>query len=208
MLAVTEQLARAGRGVVDLAVSHGPWMQWNLILAVIPLALAWVLFGVERERTVRWWCGVAAFLVFLPNAPYVLTDAIHLLGDIRATRSDLFVVGAIVPLYTAFFLVGMGCYVAALNRAIAEFAVGDGTRRRLELASHAVCAVGIFLGRVLRFNSWQVVTHPVQILRAIPEALRPSGIAFITLTFAALVVATALVRALVHRAEERIRKFV
>ena len=208
MLAVTDQLVRAGRGVVDLAASHGPWMQWNLILAVVPVAMAWVLFGSGRERTLWWWSGVFAFVVFLPNAPYVLTDSVHLLDDIRQTRSDLFVIGAIVPMYAAFFLIGTGCYIAALNRAVGEFARTARSQRQLELISHGVCAVGIFLGRVLRYNSWQVVTHPLRILRAIPMALSPWGIAFIALTFAALVLTTAALRAVVHRAEEKIRKFV
>jgi len=208
MLAVTEQLVRAGHGMVDLAASHGPWMQWNLLLALVPVAMAWVLFGNGRRHHVGWWCGVFAFVVFLPNAPYVLTDSIHLLDDIRRTSSDLFVIGAIIPLYASFFLVGMGCYVAALNRAVGEFARTDRAQRQLELGSHVLCAVGIFLGRVLRYNSWQVVTHPLRILRAIPTALSPAGLAFIVLTFAALVVGTAVLRAAVHRTEAKIRKFV
>lgn len=208
MLAVTEQLVRAGHGMADLAASHGPWMQWNLLLAIVPVVLAWVLFGSGRTRTAWWWCGVFAFVVFLPNAPYVLTDSIHLLDDIRRTRSDRFIIGAIIPLYASFFLVGMGCYVAALNRAVGEFARTERAQRQLELGSHALCAVGIFLGRVLRYNSWQVVTHPLRILRAIPTALSPTGLVFIVATFAALVLGTAVLRALVHLTEAKLRKFV
>src|SRR5215813_31019 len=65
---------------------HGHWMAWNTGLAAVPLVLALLLFRQGRRRTVPWWAGAVAFVAFLPNAPCVLTDVVHLLGDLR--RSD------------------------------------------------------------------------------------------------------------------------
>src|SRR5215208_4421159 len=118
---------------------NAPFMAWNLTLALV--------------------LGLVAFLAFLPNAPYVLSDVVHLADDVRVTRSDTVVVAGVLPQYAAFFLAGLLAYVVAL---------GDLTRwlaRRgwdwvrvvaVELAVHAVCAVGVYLGRIPRFNSWDL----------------------------------------------------
>ena len=63
---------------------HSGWMAWNLTLALVAVALAVWLFRVERPRTVGWWVGFGAFALFLPNAPYVLTDLIHLRWSVEA----------------------------------------------------------------------------------------------------------------------------
>jgi uncharacterized membrane protein len=55
------------------------FMVWNSLLALVPLALALVVFRRGARTGTFWWrAGVAIFVVMLPNAPYVLTDVIHL----------------------------------------------------------------------------------------------------------------------------------
>jgi uncharacterized membrane protein len=53
-------------------------LSWNLLLALVPLVLSMLLFEDERTRGWFWWLGVGLFVAFLPNAPYALTDVIHL----------------------------------------------------------------------------------------------------------------------------------
>ena len=98
-----------------LAANVG-WMAWNLVLAAIPVALAIPLFTPGRRVTPLWWAGLCAFLAFLPNAPYVLTDVIHFTADVRATPSDLVVTFGLIPQYTLFFLAGFSCYAVSLLR--------------------------------------------------------------------------------------------
>jgi uncharacterized membrane protein len=64
----------------SVLAGHLPWMGWNLLLAAIPVLLAWVLFRPARRRAALWWLGLAVFVAFLPNAAYVLTDAVHLMA--------------------------------------------------------------------------------------------------------------------------------
>ncbi len=60
------------------------WMVWNTMLALVPLALSFTLFSPGRRcRSMGWWFGFAVFVAALPNAPYVLTDVIHLVDDAR-----------------------------------------------------------------------------------------------------------------------------
>jgi uncharacterized membrane protein len=63
------------------------WMTWNLFLAFIPLALSVWLFRIKRRRSGVWWLGFLVFFAFLPNAPYLLTDIIHFIEDIRRIES-------------------------------------------------------------------------------------------------------------------------
>src|SRR5688500_10718967 len=88
---------------VELA-ENAPWMGWNLLLALVPLALALVLFRGHRDRTASWWLAAAAFVAFLPNAPYVMTDVIHLYSDVRTVESDAVLSLAVLPQYALFIL--------------------------------------------------------------------------------------------------------
>ena len=60
------------------------FLPWNLFLAWIPFVLALALAVVHVRRGPRplLWSLGAGWLLFLPNAPYILTDFIHL-GRLR-----------------------------------------------------------------------------------------------------------------------------
>jgi len=172
------------------------WMVWNLVLAAFPAALAIPLFTPGRRPSPLWWVGLAAFVAFLPNAPYVLTDVIHFTADVRATPSDLVVTFGLIPQYGLFFLAGFGCYAVSLLRLERWLrARGMPVTRVLaiEVAIHAACTVGIFLGRVFRFNSWDLLTRP----HAVADVLRipqTSSTVILLLTFLVLAGGTAALR--------------
>jgi len=74
------------------------------------------VFGcfVERRRSSLWWFGFLVFFAFLPNAPYVLTDVIHLIEDIREINSVWMITLVVIPLYLLFILAGFEAYVVSL----------------------------------------------------------------------------------------------
>jgi uncharacterized membrane protein len=172
-------------------LGNGHWMTWNLLLAAVPAALACGLFRQRAHRSLAWWAGVAVFVLFLPNAPYVLTDVVHFIDDVRNARSDAAVVFVIMPVYAAFALLGFGAYVVSL-RAIRRYLVGVGRAAwaaPAELALHGLCAVGIWLGRFHRFNSWDVVTRPTATVEEVADGLmrtRPQAIVLLTFTVIAV----------------------
>lgn len=86
------------------------WMVWNTFLAVIPLALSGWLFMSGQRRSLLWWIGLVTFIAFLPNAPYVLTDVIHLVHDIRWGYSIWVISLVLVPAYLLFMAIGFGAY--------------------------------------------------------------------------------------------------
>lgn len=141
-------------------VGNARWMGWNLVLALVPLALAVVLFRGRRERTPLWWLGTAAFVAFLPNAPYVMTDVIHLFTDVRNVESDAVLSLAVLPQYVLFIGVGVASYTACL------LLVG-----RHQLLLHGVCAIGIYIGRVARLNSWDLLLRPGRVIGAVVDSI-------------------------------------
>ncbi|MEM9120151.1 MAG: DUF1361 domain-containing protein [Cyanobacteria bacterium P01_F01_bin.56] len=138
------------------------------------------------SKTGLWWLGLATFIAFLPNAPYVLTDVIHLIratsyGDIR-----VWVVALIfIPLHLFAMLLGFEAYVVALiniNYFLKQRGLGS-LIWSTELFLHALCAFGIYLGRFIRLNSWDVVIDPTSVLAITLNTLtskRPVAVIFVT----------------------------
>lgn len=153
---------------------QGDWLVWNTVLAWIPVALAAILF---RRRAahggVLWWLGLVLFGLFLPNAPYVVTDLIHLPPTIDRLGPGAPVATTVYPLYAVFVGSGFVAYTLSLGMAGAfmDRAGRHSWRLPLRLASHALCAVGIFLGRWPRLNSWDPFTDPHSALHRIGHAL-------------------------------------
>ena len=171
---------------VELA-ENAPWMGWNLLLALVPLALAVVLFRGHRKRTPLWWLGAAAFVAFLPNAPYVMTDVIHLYSDVRTVESDAVLSLAVLPQYALFILVGVGSYIASV--VLAERYIGHHLVRP---AAHVVSAIGIYLGRSVRLNSWDMVVRPDAVLDGVVAAVSVRGMLAMGIVFCTLAIVTDL----------------
>jgi uncharacterized membrane protein len=158
-------LERVAPNLVDVVRHDFWWMTWNTFLAWIPVVLALVLFRVPwaaGRRGPLWWAGLGLFVLFLPNAPYVATDLIHLRADVELVGADGPVVTAVLPVYAAFVGSGFLAYylsLAELGRYLDRIGL-DRWRGPVTLAAHSLCAIGVFLGRWARLNSWEPVVEP------------------------------------------------
>jgi uncharacterized membrane protein len=134
------------------------YIVWAIALVLIVLDV-WLLRN-ERSRSLFWWLGFLVFIAFLPNAPYVLTDVIHLIEDIRTNNSVWLITLVLIPQYLLFTLVGFEAYVLSLIN-LGEYLKRQGWGKFVlwvELTLHFLSAIGIYLGRFLRFNSWDIIT--------------------------------------------------
>jgi uncharacterized membrane protein len=195
--------------IKDIFLNHGRyilsansrWMTWNLFLAIVPFVLSVILFRHTkfhqwipglfptalnlRHRSWLWWLGVAAFIAFLPNAPYVLTDVIHF---VRQVQIYSVWVGAfvLVPLFSLFFLAGFLAYVVSLVN-LGFYLSRIGLRRYvlgIEVVIHLLSAVGVYLGRIMRFNSWDLMVNLDEVAMSIVEdVLKKGSMVWITVTF-------------------------
>ena len=189
---------------------HVGWMAWNMVLAAVPLALAMLVFRSGVRRTWAWWSGVVMFVLFLPNAPYVLTDVIHLFDDIREVQSDLKILGIVLPLYLAFFTVGLVCYELSL-RTVRSYLIDqapDVPPWPIMYGLHALAALGVYLGRVMRFNSWDAVTSPGQVASTADALNDVVPIVLIGCTFVVLVVGSMVTNVMIDAVERRARPLV
>jgi len=146
---------------------YSGWIAWNLFLAFIPLALSfWLFYRTSRKRSPLWWMGWIVFMAFLPNAAYLLTDIIHLIQAIRAGYSIWITTLVFIPLHLFAILLGWEAYVVSIINQ-SRYLERQGVKKFVsvsELIVHALSAIAIYLGRFIRFNSWDLVTQPHTIL--------------------------------------------
>jgi uncharacterized membrane protein len=142
---------------------HSGWIIWNLFLAFIPLILSfWLFIRKSKRRSIFWWIGFIIYFSFLPNAPYLLTDIIHLIEAIRANYSIWIVTLIFIPLHLFAIWLGWEAYVISLINQ-GYYLKKQGLKRFIftsELLTHFLSAIGIYLGRFRRFNSWDLITKP------------------------------------------------
>lgn len=134
---------------------------WNLFLAWLPLGFAYLaLQPGATPGPVRLAFGFA-WLLFLPNAPYLITDIGHLhRGDQVPLVYD------VVLLFSAA-MCGLVLGLVSLRHILAAVArwLGVWPSRLLGLVVLGATGFGIYLGRYLRWNSWDVLVRPVALAR-------------------------------------------
>jgi uncharacterized membrane protein len=141
------------------------FLAWNLFLAWVPYLFALALTRVRGRRLAV--LLVAAWLLFLPNAPYIVSDFVHL-EDSPGARVVLDAV-----LIAAFAGAGLllGFESLRLVQAVTRERLGEAAAWALAGVSVVLCGVGIYLGRVHGLNSWDAVTRPGRLLGRILPAL-------------------------------------
>ncbi len=168
-------------------------LAWLAGVVVVALGISLWLF--KRSYTSKvwvWWLGLAVFIAFLPNAPYVLTDIIHLIRGTSSGTIKVWVIALVfIPVHLAAIMVGFEAYVISLLNV--NFYLKQRQLNRLvlpsELGLHALCAVGIYLGRFIRLNSWDFIVDPTSVLLSTMDTFtQKRPIAVIVLTFIILTV--------------------
>ncbi|MEY3868107.1 MAG: DUF1361 domain-containing protein [Microcoleaceae cyanobacterium] len=129
----------------------------------LTLMLLDIFFLRQRgHRSLRWWIGFLLFILFLPNAPYVLTDIRHLYSDIKFGNYSIWILTLIlVPQYLLYMLMGFEGYVLSLI-GLNHYLKTQGWEKWIfpaEMITHALCAIGVYLGRFVRFNTWDVFSN-------------------------------------------------
>jgi uncharacterized membrane protein len=167
---------------------------WNLFLALVPLALSVWLFRRTERRGWLWWPVFFVFVLFLPNASYTLTDIIHFIEEVRAQPPlpTWSIVYFVIPKYAVFFFIGFQCHVISLLR-MDRYLTWIGRRHWIfpaEILMNALCSVGVYWGRYIRLNSWDIFGRPQELANQVIEkmfndeyALAIVAVYFIVLSF-------------------------
>ncbi|HEY3268583.1 MAG TPA: DUF1361 domain-containing protein [Armatimonadota bacterium] len=184
-------------------LSSWRWVSWNLFLALLPVAMAYALawgvgrFTIERRR-VPWiaWAPLAlVWFAFLPNTCYLLTEWRHFLFDapmpalIHEADTDRglkLTIAAWGLFFLAYSGAGALCWVLGI-RPIAR------TLRRalpnllpIGAAFFFLASLGVYLGLVIRLNSWDLATRPGFVLATALQAVSKPHLLAVMIVFAAL----------------------
>lgn len=171
---------------------YSGWILWNLFLAFIPLVLSfWLFRGKATHHALLWWVALIVFVAFLPNAPYVLTDIIHLIRGVNPGLSPWVIALIVIPVHLLAMLSGFEAYVVCLinqgyylkRQGVGQFVIWA------ELFAHALCAIGVYLGRFRRFNSWDLVTDTgIVVVRTVNDLTERRPLLVIFIIFVVLTV--------------------
>jgi len=134
------------------------FLVWNLVLAWIPFVLALAFYDGHRRGRGPVTLGLTGvlWLLFLPNAPYMVTDLVHL-G--RIDGAPLWYDGAMLAAFAGTgLLLGLGSLV--LVHAVAARVLGARLAWLVVGAVLPLCSAGVVVGRFGRLNSWDAFTQP------------------------------------------------
>lgn len=151
------------------------YLAWNLFLALIPLLCSSALASSRNASTrglkVPQLPILSLWLLFLPNAPYILTDLIHLENSMGMPQwFDL-------ALILSFAGAGLFfCYLSLLDvQTFLARKFGAPCSWMAATVSLLLCGFGIYLGRFLRWNSWDFFTNPGALLSNIGALFTDRG---------------------------------
>ncbi|HEX8182958.1 MAG TPA: DUF1361 domain-containing protein [Candidatus Saccharimonadales bacterium] len=170
LLASCASLGLFAAGVIRNNNYGYSYMVWNLFLAWLPLLLMVWLVRILRDKRWSSWQGIAvsvAWLGFLPNSFYMITDYIHLQDT---PRVDVLFDAVML---TSFVCTGLVLGYMSLYMFHVEL------RRRVPARSAArliafiifLCSFAIYLGRDLRWNTWDLFVNPAGILFDVSDRL-------------------------------------
>lgn len=144
--------------IAETGNSFYRFLVWNLFLAWVPLAAALACHAFARARVYGLAVGAGViWLLFFPNAPYMLTDYIHI-RDVHVTSPlwwDALMLSSFV--WTGLMLGFVSLY---LMQDAWSAHVGRFVSWLLASLALGVGSFGVYLGRFVRLNSWDALLHP------------------------------------------------
>jgi uncharacterized membrane protein len=158
--------------MIRIVVSHRIsyiFLAWNLLLAYAPLVIAnWLnRHEVVMRNKIIVVVSISAWLLFMPNSFYIVTDLFHL--DTTAENRPWFDLTLILSFAwngILFGIISIWKMEILLKRTKGRLASA-----LLIFTVMWLNAFGVYIGRVLRFNSWDIIFNPFALLSEIVEMI-------------------------------------
>jgi uncharacterized membrane protein len=168
----------------------GLFLVWNLFLAWVPFLVAFSLCQKKKKiHKAKLVAYLALWLLFLPNAPYIITDFVHL----RPRAGVPFWYDGMAIFIFAFHGLILGIVSTLfIHEALEKYTNKSGAWIFLSF-SFILTGYGIYLGRFLRWNSWDILVNPIALLQdsllkiTNPLAIAVTGIFSLIMFFSYLI---------------------
>lgn len=225
LLTLTSIFALASVGCVliyglRVVISGRLWylyLVWNLALAFVPFLIAAIgstlMSHIAPGRALSIVAAPFAllWLLFYPNAPYILTDFIHVIDRtyLRASPSEWLGLNAFIwydlLMNAVFAFIGhfMGLVSMWIVQRTLARAWGAGAARALLAVAILLAGFGIYLGRFSRLSSWDAIFKPERVLAEIRDATTDPKAVLFSFTFAIFIALTYGALAAFKRVGER-----
>jgi uncharacterized membrane protein len=132
------------------------FLNWNLFLAFIPWLISSVIKVKKINNKISLVLLIFSWLLFFPNSPYILTDLFHLRMQSPAPIwFDLVVILSFAWTGLMFGFISLMDIESILKKYIRPMLVNF-----ISIALLFITAFGIYLGRYLRWNSWDIISNP------------------------------------------------
>lgn len=143
--------------VVSTKTIDFTFLLWNLFLAILPLFVSKLIRYNPKVHSYKPLLFVlfSLWILFLPNSPYIITDLMHLKTGTSTMWIDLFML---------FIFALNGVLLGALSMIdIFHFITKKYNQKAANITlftASFLSGFGIFIGRFLRFNSWDIIARP------------------------------------------------
>lgn len=161
------------------------FLMWNLFLGLIPYFLMLYLKMNDNytKSKIKMYATTVIWLAFLPNSFYIVTDLVHLsLSHASTFWYDLTIISSF-----AF----IGFFLGIQSIFLFEKIIVNNFHKKIQIIIvPAVCLLsgfGIYLGRILRYNSWDIISHPVKLFSDIGTQLTTYNSMLFSLHFGILI---------------------
>ncbi|MFM9944937.1 MAG: DUF1361 domain-containing protein [Bacteroidia bacterium] len=135
-------------------------LTWNTFLGLLPFYFA-IKANSSVHQNVRYFSAFL-WLLFLPNAPYIITDMIHISENKGHEGFVLFLVAILSFTGLLSWLFSVRLMLAKLPGALRQWQI---LRKYGYLILCILSGIGVAMGRFARLNSWEVFYHPFKVAR-------------------------------------------
>ncbi|WP_162128467.1 DUF1361 domain-containing protein [Flavobacterium phycosphaerae] len=151
---------------------------WNLFLAYIPCLLSSKI-KTTVPNTLSFYLILLSWLLFLPNTFYLITDFIHL----RHINSQQYTFD--IVLLSSFTIAGFYAGLLSLKDIHLLLQMKYNRQKCWSIISCIIylSAFAIYLGRILRFNSWDILSNPISLLYYSSKSIFNFDTVLFTITF-------------------------
>lgn len=159
-------------------------LSWNVLLAVLPLFFVKKAEMTMGQRKIGWsiFWGIL-WLLFFPNSVYMVTDFIHITNDkfmwsieVEMYSTDTGVVYSNeIMVWVKLLVIGIGSFFALLVGLESFYIFEQNVRKKFSkiicylgiLVVALLTGIGVYIGRFLRFNSWDILFNPMKLVKQV-----------------------------------------